>query len=91
MKAYFEQGEDIGDLNILSRIAVEHGIRQELIEKFASSNEGSDQVLIALENAKRDHISVVPTIRMNQHIVIPGLQSIEVWESYLRRAVRKFS
>ena len=55
------------------------------LEKFASTSAGKVEVDLAIRNAKDEFISVVPSFRLDYKFLIPGLQSVEVWEKYIRR------
>jgi len=45
-----------------------------------------DQLKEELEEAEELNISLVPTIRLNKAIVMPGLHTTEVWTRYIQRA-----
>lgn len=86
--AYFEHGKDIEDLNFLMEEARSVGVDEKVIEKFSSTDDGKGEVDLAIQNAKEVFVSVVPSLRLDGNFLIPGLQSVEVWENYIRRAAK---
>ena len=84
--AYFEDGKNIEETNFLIEQAKLVGVAKNILEKFASTDSGKDEVDLAIQNAKEEFISVVPSFRLDHNFLIPGLQSVEVWEKYIRRA-----
>lgn len=85
-KHYFENGNDIENQNFLSEQAKLVGVADKIIEKFKTTDDGKFEVDAAIKIAKESYISVVPSLRLDAAFMIPGLQSIEVWENYIRRA-----
>ncbi|MBK5549130.1 DsbA family oxidoreductase [Pseudomonas sp. TH03] len=59
-KAYFGQGRDIGDLQVLADIAGENGLDPALILSFLKSDEGRAQVLALDASAKTGEVRSVP-------------------------------
>lgn len=84
--AYFEEGKNIEETNILMELAKRVEVDKNILEKFATTTAGKDEVDFAIKNAKEEFISVVPSFRLDHSFLIPGLQSVEVWEKYIRRA-----
>jgi predicted DsbA family dithiol-disulfide isomerase len=85
---YFEHGENIEDENLLIEKAQQVGVGKNIIEKFSTSDKGKIEVDLAIENAKEEFTSVVPSLRLDHNFLFPGLQTVEVWENYIRRAVK---
>lgn len=86
--SYFENGENIEDKNLLIEKAQQIGVGENIIERFSSTDDGSKEVKLAIKNAKEEFISVVPSLRLDHNFLIPGLQSVEVWENYIRRGAK---
>lgn len=84
--AYFENGKNIEDASFLIEQAQLIGVDKNILEKFASTNSGKEEVNLAIHNAKEAFITMVPSFRLDHNFLIPGLQSVEVWEKYIRRA-----
>jgi len=86
--AYFQEGKNIEDIEILSQLAMAHNIDQEILYAFANKNSGLQKVQKEIEDANNNFISLVPTIGINADLNILGLQSADVWENYFRRAAK---
>ena len=55
------------------------------MEFFWWSEDGKIDVAKAIQNTKED-FTVVPSLRLSNKFIIPGLQSEEAWINYIRRA-----
>jgi len=85
--SYFEEGKDIGNLEVLSEVIKKIGLSKKLIDQL--NTERTQQAVDAyLSELKSSFISVVPTLKLNHSVVINGLQSEEIWEKYFVRASR---
>jgi len=85
---YFEEGQDIESLDYLSTVATRLDISPIIIDCFLSSDGGRKEVSASIKSTKEAFISVVPSMRLDGRFMVPGLQSIDVWEKYVRRAAR---
>lgn len=72
--AYFEQGQNIGDRQILTEIGLASGIDYERLMQFWSSDEGSTAVNEEEAAARRLGISSVPYIIINGKYSLSGAQ-----------------
>ena len=90
-RAYFQSGADIEDHSVLSNIALDNGVPKNQIIDFKSGIFNKEIVTRLINKAREEFITVVPSIRINSQITLPGLQSIEVWENYLRRATQRMT
>lgn len=86
--AYFEEGQNIEDLLLLSKLAQDCGINDSVINAFSLSEEGRQDCLDSIAEARDDYINLVPTLEINPSLRLLGLQSTDVWNNYLRRAAR---
>ena len=75
--AYFEQGRDIGDANVLTEIAVEADMDSELVEQLLASDD--DRELIERDDAlaHKMGISGVPTFIFANKFMLSGAQDAE--------------
>ena len=83
---YFEEGKNIEDHDYLIELAKSVGVSKEIIGKFFSTNICESDVIKSIQNSKEEFISIVPHIKLDKKFTIPGLQSIDVWLNYIRRA-----
>jgi predicted DsbA family dithiol-disulfide isomerase len=72
---YFIEGEDIGSLDILIKVAKDADIYDEHIEKYIISKEDNDNLLNEEKQAKNIGINSVPCFIFNKEIVVNGAQS----------------
>jgi len=83
---YFEEGADIENHDFLIDQAKSVGVEKKTIGEFFATDAGKLATEEAIKASKNAFISVVPTMRLDHQFVVPGLQSIDVWENYIRRA-----
>jgi predicted DsbA family dithiol-disulfide isomerase len=83
-KAYFGEGRDIGDLNVLADIAAETGLEREAIFDFLNTEEGTAEVLTLEAQSKAFGVRSVPTIQIADD-VISGAQPTEIMIQILKR------
>ncbi|APC18796.1 disulfide bond formation protein DsbA [Pseudomonas frederiksbergensis] len=76
-KAYFAEGRDIGDVDVLVDIAGENGLDRDLTLSFLKSSEGISEVLALEAAAKARDVHSVPHLRMGSD-VISGAQPVDV-------------
>jgi predicted DsbA family dithiol-disulfide isomerase len=86
--AYFTQGEDIGDIKTLSRLAGEIGINEQDARTFLNSREGSDEVRTLEEDVRARGITMVPYFTINGED-IRGAHKVEVYVEALQNAAEK--
>ncbi|MFU8881723.1 MAG: DsbA family oxidoreductase [Rhodobacterales bacterium] len=79
MRAYFQEGRDIGDRDVLADIADSAGLDAAVIGKLLDSPADRDDI-IARDTAARDMgISAVPTFIVAGKHAVPGAQPTDVW------------
>lgn len=71
-RAYFHEGKNIGEREIMIEAAEAAGIDRSEAERFLDSNEGRDEVVHELEHAHQAGISGVPTFLVNGQPIISG-------------------
>lgn len=84
-KAYFGDGRDIGDLNVLADIAAETGLDRGAIVDFLNTDEGTTEVLELEAQTKASGVRSVPSIQIADD-VITGAQPTEIMIQVLRRS-----
>lgn len=85
-RAYFTEGQDITQVEILVQLAAEVGLEADAVKAFLNSMQGVKEVK-ALEQAASSHRGV-PSIRIGNQ-TIGGAQSVEVFLNALQTAVQK--
>lgn len=77
-KAYFVDGEFIGDVNVLVAIAAECGLDAEATRAVLSERATLDQVAAQDASARQQGISGVPYFIFNQKVALSGAQPPDV-------------
>ncbi|WP_208354130.1 DsbA family oxidoreductase [Pseudaestuariivita rosea] len=78
-KAYFEEGRDIGNAEVLADIADSHGMDAAVVQKLLASDSDTQDIRDRDAHSREMGVNSVPTfIVANQHAV-PGAQSAELW------------
>ncbi len=88
--AYFEQGRDIGEANVLVDIAAENGLDREAAATFLGSDDGAREVRAAQQAMRASGVRSVPMIDTGAEVV-SGAQTIEHFERALQRAAESFN
>lgn len=76
-RAFFERGEDIGDLEVLTSLAARLGLDQESLRRALDSHEYEKSVLADEREAEALGISGVPAFIANRRAALTGVQPIE--------------
>ena len=84
-KAYFTDGANIGDIDVLVSCAAEAGMNADQTRMFLTRGEGIAEVEAELRVAAASGISAVPTFVFNGQWSVPGAQDVEVLEQVLLR------
>jgi predicted DsbA family dithiol-disulfide isomerase len=89
LQAYFIDGVDIGDPDVLVRCAGEVGLDPARASAFLDSDEGLAEVRRELQTAAELEITAVPTFVFDGKWMVPGAQDPETFAQVLRRVVAK--
>lgn len=89
-KAYFTQGQDIGDIETLAMLADEVGIDKQKAKDFLTSKAGVQEVRDLERQAVIKGIRSVPTIKIGRETIVGG-QSINVFLDALNNASRELN
>ncbi len=90
LEAYFCQGRDISQPDVLADLAASVGLAEGRVGAFLRSDEGLAEVRAQLTAARREDIEGVPFYRIGD-IPLSGAQSPDVFEFALRRAAAKIA
>jgi predicted DsbA family dithiol-disulfide isomerase len=89
LQAYFVDGLDIGDPEVLVDCAADVGLDPERVRAFLESDEGVAEVLGELQSAAQMEITAVPTFVFDGKWMVPGAQDPDTFVQVLRRVVSK--
>jgi predicted DsbA family dithiol-disulfide isomerase len=77
--AYFVDGRDIGDPEVLTEVAVSCGMDAEITARLLASDADADDIRARDGDARRKGVRAVPTFVMANQAVVPGAQPVELW------------
>lgn len=83
--AHFEQGQDIGDIETLIRIAVMLGMDKDEVSAFLHSGAGAQNVNAEIEAAHRMGVQGVPFFLVDTQYAISGAQAPEALAQAFRQ------
>jgi predicted DsbA family dithiol-disulfide isomerase len=86
-KAYFVDGEFIGDVEVLIRIAAECGLDAEATRAVLSERATLDQIAAQDANVRQQGISGVPFFIFNQKVALSGAQPPDVLLDAMEKSV----
>ncbi|GAB4285706.1 MAG: DsbA family oxidoreductase [Roseovarius sp.] len=78
-RAYFEQGRDIGDREVLADIADSAGMDASVVRKLLQSDADVDEIRGMDARFREMGISGVPTFIIDGRHAVPGCQPPELW------------
>jgi predicted DsbA family dithiol-disulfide isomerase len=85
LRAYFTDGLDIGDPDVLADCAAEVGFDRDEVAAFLDSDRGVAEVAADLRFAHENGITAVPTYVVNGKWAIPGAQDPDTFAQVLRK------
>jgi predicted DsbA family dithiol-disulfide isomerase len=85
MRAYFSEGELIGDRDALVRLAAEVGLDEDEVRGLLESDSHGDQVRADERDAAALGISAVPTFVVGRRLGVSGAQPPDVMLALLRQ------
>ena len=85
LKAYFTDGEDPSNHDVLLRVATEVGLDAERAKQILASDTYADDVRAQEQFYQRQGIQSVPAVVINDRHLISGGQPPEVFEQALRQ------
>lgn len=79
-KAYFEQGRNLGSIDVLTSVAKDAGLDEEQVRTYLQGEEDKDWVLTMDQYWKEQQTDGVPCFVFNDKITFSGGQEPEVFE-----------
>jgi predicted DsbA family dithiol-disulfide isomerase len=81
--AYWSQGQDIGDLDVLAGIAGAAGLDPDKARAALESDAYADQVRVSTRAAARVGVTGVPAWVVDDTVLVPGAQPHEVFDEVM--------
>jgi predicted DsbA family dithiol-disulfide isomerase len=85
--AYFEQGRDIGDREVLLSIARECGLSENTIAAFENLDEGREEVEAEEQRLRGLGVAATPNLLINGRILVPGPADVPTYVVALDQAL----
>jgi predicted DsbA family dithiol-disulfide isomerase len=85
LQAYFHDGLDVGDPDVLADCAAELGADRDAVRALLDGDDGAAEVLEHLMFANDNGITAVPTYVIDGRWAVPGAQESETFVAVLRR------
>ncbi|MFM0553635.1 DsbA family oxidoreductase [Paraburkholderia sediminicola] len=89
-RAYFSVGQDVGDVAVLTELAVTAGFDRAEINTFFSGSDGTDEVRTIEAGAIDRGVNSVPTVKIGNDIV-SGAQSVALFRQLLEKNLKSHS
>ena len=96
LQAYFVDGLDVGDPDVLADCAASVGMERDAVRAFLDRGDGVAEVRAALEHAREHEITAVPTYVISDPRgriawTVPGAQDSDTFVSVMRRIAAKIA
>ncbi|MEM9523196.1 MAG: DsbA family oxidoreductase [Pseudomonadota bacterium] len=88
-RAYFEDGRDIGNDDVLVNIAKEAGLDGAMVRQLLSGDADAEDVRARDTHARDRGVTGVPTFVVEHRHVLPGAQPSELWEQVIDEIAAK--
>jgi predicted DsbA family dithiol-disulfide isomerase len=89
MDAYFTDGKNISDIDVLADCAESAGIDRNEAHTFLLGDELVDEVRSEIAEAAEYGVTAVPTFIINGQWSVPGAQDVEMFERIIERILEK--
>lgn len=90
-EAYFCEGEDIGDRDVLAAAGARAGLDPDAVREFLSGDEGRDTVEAELQWGQAAGISGVPCFILERELAMPGAQDPQTLGMFFERVKAKLA
>ncbi|MBT2132043.1 DsbA family oxidoreductase [Aliiroseovarius lamellibrachiae] len=78
-KAYFVEGKDLGDLEVLADLAAEAGMERDVVARLLASDADGEEISARDADARAKGVNSVPTFVISNQHVVPGAQPADLW------------
>lgn len=83
-KAYFKEGRDIGDHEVLCDVADSAGLDASLVGKLLKSDSDADSIRERDSHSRQMGVNSVPTFIVDNQHAVPGAQPSDLWVKVIR-------
>lgn len=89
LKAYFTDGLDVGDADVIASCASELGLDGPALRAWLDTDGGKAEVVSDFEAAIKLEISGVPAFLIDGRYMVPGAQDVDVFVNVLERVLSR--
>lgn len=89
MRAYWQQGKDIGDTAVLREVAEEVGLNTKDFEQILASETFNEQVDADEEMAQEYGLTAVPALIFANHYLVSGAQPYQMLKQVVERVIEE--
>ena len=75
--AFFEEGRDIGDLDVLTQVATAHGIDAASVAAINEDDKARKAVIAREHQVRSSGVSSVPGFLLNRRLLVTGAQDVD--------------
>lgn len=86
-RAYFEQGSDIGDVEVLAKIGAECGLSGALLATFRDPKAALDEVVEDERRLLLLGVNAIPNLLFNRQVLVPGPADEQIYVKALDQAL----
>jgi predicted DsbA family dithiol-disulfide isomerase len=86
-RAYFERGDDIGDVNVLTRIGGEAGLGAQTLQTFRETRDGDTALVGSEERMRGFGVRSVPNLLFGGRVLVPGTVNVATYVHALDQAL----
>ena len=86
-RAYFQEGEDVGDRAVLARLAAETGLPEDVITAFTAGEVARAEVMMESRALAQAGINGVPSFLLDRHLLFSGAMPGQRMADAFRQAV----
>ena len=83
-KAYFQEGRDISEHSVLTRIASAAGMDQDVVRSLLKSDADKEDIKARDTDARKRGIQGVPAFVVANEYIIQGAQTIDIWDNIIK-------
>lgn len=89
LKAYFEEGAQLGNNDVLVTLAKEVGLEEQLVRDFLADDQYAVEVLADIQQAREIGVQGVPFFVINDKYAISGAQPTSVFEQAVKQVAEE--
>ena len=89
LRAYFTDGLDVGDPDVVARCATETGLDGSALRAWLDGDGGKAAVAADLRAAAEREIDAVPSFVIDGRYLVPGAQDVEVFVNVIERVLSR--